>query len=275
MKSSEEIQCLMDENDHDIGAACENILKYTDPSGYKKKQQQDKQKLKDFIKQKELEMKKLSEVMPVIQANLKAPKNQFNKFGGYAYRSCEDIMEGLKPLMEKYGFFVKTEDEIVQIGDRVYVKATASAIKGDEIISTTAYAREAIQKKGMDESQVTGSTSSYARKYALNGLFAIDDQKDADHQDNRQSSNSEANKPPQAKQYNPSSSEKASVKQINLLKGLVYDKYNGKENVPQNILDALPQLSKKAASQKIEQLKKEQETKPASNSGFDANDIPF
>jgi hypothetical protein len=112
-----------------------------------------------------------------IQKKLDVPKNQLNKFGGYKYRSCEDILEALKPLLDEP---VILADEIVQIGDRYYVKATA---KYGEV-EVTAYAREEETKKGMDASQITGSASSYARKYALNGLFAIDDTKDADTQDN-------------------------------------------------------------------------------------------
>ena len=117
-----------------------------------------------------------------IQAELKAPKNQYNAFGKYHYRSCEDILESLKPVLAKHKAAVTISDEIVLIGDRYYVKATATLIdveKGDKV-EVSAYAREDEQKKGMDASQLTGSTSSYARKYALNGLFAIDDTKDSD-----------------------------------------------------------------------------------------------
>lgn len=119
-----------------------------------------------------------------IQAELKVPKNQYNSFGKYNYRSCEDILEGLKPLLTKYKATLIIDDEIVQIGNRYYVKATATLIdiegEGRERISSTAFAREDEKKTGMDLSQLTGSTSSYARKYALNGLFAIDDTKDSD-----------------------------------------------------------------------------------------------
>ena len=115
-----------------------------------------------------------------IQTKLKAPKNQFNKFGNYMYRSCEDILEAVKPLLKQTGCFLTINDEIVQIGERIYVKASARFHDGDESISTEAYAREEPVKKGMDASQITGSASSYARKYALNGLFLIDDTKDAD-----------------------------------------------------------------------------------------------
>ncbi|MEE3704566.1 ERF family protein [Campylobacter sp. CX2-8023-23] len=130
-----------------------------------------------------------------IQTELKAPKTQFNKFGGYQYRSCEDIVEALKPLQEKYKCVVLLNDELVIIGDRYYIKATATIIneKGDKI-SVSALAREAESKKGMDESQITGSSSSYARKYALNGLFAIDDTKDADYNNTEGKENTQNSK---------------------------------------------------------------------------------
>lgn len=115
-----------------------------------------------------------------IQSELKAPKGQYNSFGKYNYRSCEDILEGVKPLLNKYGLYLTIDDAVELIGDRYYIKATATLFDGDNCISTSAYAREPLEKKGADASQVTGATSSYARKYALNGLFAIDDTKDAD-----------------------------------------------------------------------------------------------
>lgn len=116
-----------------------------------------------------------------VQSALKAPKGQYNSFGKYNYRSCEDILEAVKPLLKTNGLALVVKDEIIEIAGRVYVKATAQVLdeNGAEI-STTAFAREPNEKKGMDDSQVTGSSSSYARKYALNGLFAIDDNKDAD-----------------------------------------------------------------------------------------------
>lgn len=119
-----------------------------------------------------------------IQHKLKAPKGQYNSFGKYNYRSCEDILEGVKPLLKEHNLALLIDDEIVQIGERYYVKATAKITDGREILSATAYAREPDTKKGMDESQITGATSSYARKYALNALLCIDDTKDADTMDN-------------------------------------------------------------------------------------------
>jgi hypothetical protein len=121
-----------------------------------------------------------------IQSKLKAPKNQFNSFGDYKYRSCEDILEAVKPLCVAEGVLLTITDEVIGIGNRVYIKATATVTKGDVSLSVSAYAREAENKKGMDDSQITGSASSYARKYALNGLFLIDDTRDADTRDNSQ-----------------------------------------------------------------------------------------
>jgi hypothetical protein len=115
-----------------------------------------------------------------IQAEVKAPKGQFNSFGKYKYRSAEDIVEAVKPVINKYGYYLVLTDEVVEIGGRIYVKATATLSNGKLHYATQAFAREEETKKGMDGSQVTGASSSYARKYALNGLFAIDDTKDAD-----------------------------------------------------------------------------------------------
>lgn len=119
-----------------------------------------------------------------IQHKLKAPKGQYNSFSKYNYRSCEDILEGVKPLLKEHNLALLIDDEIVQIGERYYVKATAKITDGREFVSATAYAREPDTKKGMDESQITGATSSYARKYALSALLCIDDTKDADTMDN-------------------------------------------------------------------------------------------
>lgn len=118
-----------------------------------------------------------------VQTELKAPKGQFNAFGKYKYRSCEDILEALKPVLNKYKLAFFINDEIVEVNNRNYVKATITIInieKPDEQIQTSALAREEETKKGMDGSQITGASSSYARKYALNGMFMIDDTKDSD-----------------------------------------------------------------------------------------------
>lgn len=127
-----------------------------------------------------------------IQQKLVAPKGQYNSFGKYSYRSAEDILEALKPILQEHDAVLILQDGIVQIGDRYYVEATATLYAVGETIGTTAYAREDDSKKGMDGSQVTGAASSYARKYALNGLFMIDDNKDPDtdeyHNQNNQGS---------------------------------------------------------------------------------------
>lgn len=117
-------------------------------------------------------------ILNEIQQKLKAPKSQYNTFGKYHYRNCEDILEAVKPLLGEAT--LKLEDEIVIIGIHNYVKSTVTIKHNEEIETATAYAREAVEQKGMNDSQITGSTSSYARKYALNGLFLIDDNKDSD-----------------------------------------------------------------------------------------------
>ena len=129
-----------------------------------------------------MEQMNIYEKLLSVQNSLKAPKSQYNAFGKYNYRNCEDILEAVKPLCKEVKAVVYLTDDIVQIGERYYVKATAKFIdvEGHEIVCAVAYAREEETKKGMDGSQVTGASSSYARKYALNGLFDIDDTKDSD-----------------------------------------------------------------------------------------------
>ena len=143
-------------------------------------------------------LKRVSEV----QQKLKAPKGQYNSFGGYNYRSCEDILEAVKPICAEHSMLLNLSDEIVNVGERYYIKATAKLydLESDAVISSTALAREAQTKKGMDDSQITGTASSYARKYALNGLFNIDDTKDADTDEYRKNSQ----KAETAKAENPS-----------------------------------------------------------------------
>ena len=115
-----------------------------------------------------------------IQSKLNAPKNQYNSFGKYNYRSCEDILLALKPLLAEHQATILLSDEVVAIGNSLFLKATATLKCGDEIETVSAFAKHPLEKKGMDDSQITGAASSYARKYALNGLFAIDDNKDPD-----------------------------------------------------------------------------------------------
>ena len=131
-----------------------------------------------------MEEKSLVKLLQEVQTELKAPKSQYNSFAKYHYRSQEDILEAVKPLLAKRGLALTLNDEIVQFGTRVYVKATATLYgEMDKSFKVEAYAREPEEKKGMDESQITGTASSYARKYALNGLFAIDDTEDSDAHD--------------------------------------------------------------------------------------------
>lgn len=122
----------------------------------------------------------ITEKLSEIQTALKAPKSQYNKFGKYNYRTCEDILEAVKPLLKSLGCALTLTDNLEQIGDRYYIKSTAKFLFSKDSISVSAYAREDDSRKGMDVSQLTGATSSYARKYALNGLFCTDDNKDAD-----------------------------------------------------------------------------------------------
>lgn len=129
---------------------------------------------------------KLHEKLLAIQTKLKAPKGQYNSFGKYSYRSAEDILEAVKPLNAEQGVLLTITDEIKEVGGRIYVVATATASDGTDELKVSAFAREPENKKGMDDSQITGATSSYARKYALNGLYAIDDNKDADTDEHKQ-----------------------------------------------------------------------------------------
>lgn len=147
----------------------------------------------------------INETLQKIQSKLKAPKSQRNTFGNYNYRSCEDILEAIKPLLAEDKATIVVSDEMVLLGNRFYVKATATLRVGEETISATGYAREEETKKGMDASQITGASSSYARKYALNGLFAIDDTKDSDATNTGDSEPKEQPKPVQKAKTNMNS----------------------------------------------------------------------
>ena len=133
-------------------------------------------------------IKTFNERVVLAQNELKAPKGQMNRFGGYAYRSAEDILEAVKPINLKHELLLNLRDEIIEVGGRIYVKAIATLcdVHSDLKIEVQAFAREAEAKKGMDDSQITGSASSYARKYALNGLYLIDDTKDADSNEQKE-----------------------------------------------------------------------------------------
>lgn len=151
----------------------------------------------------------LNEKLIHIQTKLKAPKNQYNSFSNFYYRSAEDILESVKPLNAEYGLLLTLTDKPVEIGGWNYIEATATLTDGKDSIIVTAYARESEHKKGMDSSQVTGSTSSYARKYALNGLYLIDDTKDADTDEYVKQNDQQA--------------QKASTKQLNYIDKLLND----------------------------------------------------
>ena len=195
-----------------------------------------------------------------IQNELKAPKSQYNEFGKYHYRSCEDILESLKPVLAKHQAAVTISDEIVLIGDRYYVKATAALIdveKGDKV-EVSAYAREDVQKKGMDVSQLTGSTSSYARKYALNGLFAIDDTKDSDAT-NKHGQEKKQNTQKQADVSKKDINSLATDKQIKAIYALLKNKNYSEESLKNYInnaynKDSVTELTKQEASDVIQIL---------------------
>ena len=193
-------------------------------------------------------MKEINIKLMNIQQELKAPKVQYNDFGKYAYRSCEDILEAVKPLLKKEKVVLTISDELQYIGNRYYIKATATLIdtESEATISNSAYAREEETKKGMDGSQITGASSSYARKYALNGLFGIDDNKDSDTT-NIQSKEKKEDK-------------KASPKQIELIQ-----KYYQGENLTKllevNNLEKLEDMSINKASEILSKLFAKKEDK--------------
>ena len=152
--------------------------------------------------------------MVEIQKELNAPKGQRNNFGNYNYRSCEDILEAVKPLLEKHGYHLILSDEIVEVGGRVYVRSTASVYDTEKLIqSASAFAREPLDQKGMQVNQITGATSSYSRKYALNGLFAIDDAKDSDTDEhkNQSDNNPDTHEDDEKPWFNDSDLEKHTV----------------------------------------------------------------
>lgn len=158
-----------------------------------------------------------------IQSELKCPKDQYNSFGKFSYRSCEQILEAAKPLLQSHNVLLSLSDDVSAVNGDTYIKATATVSKGDESISVTAFAREEKDKKGMDASQMTGTASSYARKYALNGLFLIDDTKDADTDEfQRQSAAQEeqTQKPSTRPASDPPRDNKMSAEQCEVLKAL-------------------------------------------------------
>lgn len=197
----------------------------------------------------EAKTKTLIQRLVEIQQKLKAPKNQRNDFGKYNYRSCEDILEAVKPLLKEQEVALTLSDEPIMVGEWHYVRATAKVTFGSDYYETTAYAREPEIKKGMDESQITGTASSYARKYALNGLFAIDDTKDADTNAVTEASGTK-------KGASKELLEKAKSLGIDLEKMKAYYKGDLSES---NVSNAIARKERAIASQK----KKEEDTKDA------------
>ncbi len=185
-----------------------------------------------------------------IQSELVAPKNQRNTFGNYNYRSCEDILEALKPMLKQYDLVLTLDDELVNIGERYYIKATARLESKGDSIGISAFAREEETKKGMDCSQITGASSSYARKYALNGLFLIDDNKDSDAT-NTGNGKTEA---PKAEEPKQASSEYPSSEKQRKLIYLLYKEKNGQE-MPEEEKEKIRKLNSKQASDLISKWK--------------------
>lgn len=190
-----------------------------------------------------------------IQQELKAPKGQYNSFGKYKYRSCEDILESVKPLLEKYKVTIILTDKLEQIGERYYIRAMAILFdtESDNSIENTAYAREEETKKGMDGSQITGTSSSYARKYALNGLLLIDDTKDADTDEFTKENN-------KGKTKEEPKEKKITEGQLKVLSKL-YTGDNLVKLLELNKIDKLEDMSMEKANEIILKLKKKGEEK--------------
>lgn len=189
----------------------------------------------------------MNEKLIKIQNELNVPKSQFNSFGNYYYRSCEDILEAVKPLLKKEGLLMTITDEIVEVGGRNYVKATVKLSDGTKELTYSAYAREEETKKGMDGSQITGASSSYARKYALNGLFLIDDTKDSDA-----TNKGETPKSPTPRQ--PYSAKTLATEKQRKLIYLLYKEKNGVE-MPEEEKEKIRKLTSKQASDLITKWK--------------------
>lgn len=190
-----------------------------------------------------------------IQKELKAPKGQYNSFGKYKYRSCEDILESVKPLLEKYKVTIILTDKLEQIGERYYIRAMAILFdtESDNSIENTAYAREEETKKGMDGSQITGTSSSYARKYALNGLLLIDDTKDGDTDEFAKENN-------KGKTKEEPKEKKITAGQLKVLSKL-YTGDNLVKLLELNKIDKLEDMSMEKANEIILKLKKKGEEK--------------
>lgn len=223
--------------------------------------------------------------MKDIQKLLKAPKGQTNTFGGYQYRSCEDIVEAVKPILHERGYFLNITDRMIILGDRMYVEATARVMErvegqdGSRVIAeAVGNAREALSKKGMDDSQITGAASSYARKYALNGLFAIDDTKDADTDEHAQQKEGAPQGKDQA-QKAPTDGEKPWYNDFDSHKDAMLAKIESNESTADQIITNLRntyKISRKTADQiKNLEASLQQAQKQTADDAFFDDDIPF
>ena len=193
-------------------------------------------------------MSTLQEKLIAIQQDLKAPKSQYNSFGKYRYRSCEDILEAVKPLLFREGVVLTIADDLLAENGRFYVKASATLSYQDERICSSAFAREDETKKGMDGSQITGAASSYARKYALNGLFCIDDTKDADATNTGEQQPAQEQKPTQDDFYSQAMMELSLATTVEDLKK-VWSKYKSLQN--NEAFKKAKDIKKKAISERL------------------------
>lgn len=194
----------------------------------------------------------LKEKLMEIQVDLKAPKNLFNSFGNYAYRNAEGICNAIKPYLNKHKVVLILEDELESVGGRTYIKATAtlSDCETQESLKAVAYAREPESKKGMDDSQITGAASSYARKYALNGLFLLDDTKDADTDEYVEQTGKQTSKKAERKEESASQAQKKYIYSICKEHGIDIDQLYESNNFDEKT------LTKSDASNLITSLKK-------------------
>lgn len=203
----------------------------------------------------------IKEKLMRIQVELKAPKNLYNNFGGYKYRNAEGICEAVKPYLDKEKVCLFMTDDIIEVGGRIYVKATAKLLDNetDEVVEVSAMAREAETKKGMDESQITGTASSYARKYALNGLFLLDDTKDADTDEYHKQTTSKKTESVELPTSEADAKEKCSDKQVKFIESLIVKKAMSEQEILSKYKDAksFADLSKAQAKALIDYLTRE------------------
>ena len=195
------------------------------------------------------------EKLTKVQEELKAPKGQYNSFGKYNYRSCEDILEALKPILAKYGLFLMIGDTMEHVGDRYYIKATCTISDGETHITNCAFAREEESKKGMDGAQVTGTSSSYARKYALNGLFLIDDTKDPDTDEYQKQTRENTNKQTSKPDTGSGKADKlVTENQISRMYAIASDKGYTKEDIKKSIIKKNKQSAKELTMAEYDEI---------------------